>query len=221
VVILGFRGLPDDLAKAEAPLLLLSNVLGVGWLGVFITIGILLSFFSCTLASISATARVVYAMARNGVAPRLLGLVHKTNQTPWVAIAFVSLLTFVVAFAPTLFGVGEFDAQGYFGTLCAFGFLSTYVLVSLAAPAYLRKRGKMTRRAMLLGELAAAFMIIPFLGVVGVPGSELFPPPAFPNNILVWLFLAYMAVGAVWLFRLRRLKAAPLDQIFNDKPGAF
>jgi amino acid transporter len=216
VVILGFRGLPDDLAKAEAPLLLLSNVLGVGWLGVFITIGILLSFFSCTLASISATARVVYAMARNGVAPRLLGVVHRKNHTPWLAIAFVTLLTFVVAFTPTLFGVGEFEAQGYFGTLCAFGFLSTYVLVSLAAPAWRRKQRKATGRAMLLGGLAAGFMIIPFLGAVGVPGSDLFPPPAFPNNMLVWIFVAYMAVGAAWLFRLRRLKAAPLDQIFED-----
>ncbi len=220
VVILGFRGLPDDLAKAESPLLLLSNVLGVGWLGVFITVGILLSFFSCTLASISATARMVYAMARNGVAPRFLGVVHKTNRTPWLAIIAVTLATFVVAIAPTQFGVGEFDAQGYFGTLCAFGFLSTYVLVSLAVPAYLRKQGKMTRRAMLLGELAAAFMIIPFLGAVGVPGSELFPPPVFPNNILIWVFVAYMAVGAIWLFRLRQLKAAPLDQIFAEKPRA-
>jgi len=220
VVILGFRGLPDDLAKAESPLFLLSNLLGVGWLGVFINIGILLSFFSCTLASINATARVVYAMARNGVAPRFLGAIHKRNKTPIVAIGFVSLLTFVVAFAPTQFGVGEFDAQGYFGTLCAFGFLSAYVLISLAAPAYLRKIGQTSRRAILIGELAAGFMIIPFLGVVGVPGSELFPPPAFPNNILVWIFVAYMAVGAVWLLRLSRLKKAPLDQIFEDKPAA-
>ena len=69
VVILGFRSFSDDLAKAESPLLLLSTKLGLGWLGVFINVGILISFFSCTLASISATSRIIYSMARNGVAP--------------------------------------------------------------------------------------------------------------------------------------------------------
>ena len=57
VVILGFRGLSDDLAKSESPLFLLSTKLGLGWLGAFINVGIVISFFSCTLASISATAR--------------------------------------------------------------------------------------------------------------------------------------------------------------------
>ena len=42
-------------------------------------------------------------------------------------------------------------------------------------------------------------MILPLLGTVGIPGSVLFPPPAFPNNLLVWLFLTYMAIGFGWL----------------------
>ena len=27
----------------------------------------------------------------------------------------------------------------------------------------------------------------------------MFPPPSFPNNMLIWIFVAYMAVGLVWL----------------------
>jgi len=71
----------------------------------------------------------------------------------------------------------------------AFGFLSAYILVSLAAPAYLRKLKQLDKRAMRVSVLAVSFMILPFLGVVGVPGSELFPPPKFPNNLLVWVFV--------------------------------
>jgi amino acid transporter len=219
VVILGFRGLSDDLAKTESPLFLLSHHLGVGWLGAFINVGILLSFFSCTLASISATARIVYSMARNGVAPRLLGVTHPTNETPHVAIGFASLLTFLVALAPTLLGVSEFDSQGYFGTLCSFGFLSVYVLISLAAPIYLRKIGELTAASVVTALTGAAFMIIPFLGVIGLPGSELFPPPAFPNNILVWIFVAYMALGGAWLFGVRGVKKMSPEEIFEDKHG--
>ena len=72
----------------------------------------------------------------------------------------------------------------------AFGFLSAYILVSLAAPAYLRKLKQLDKRAPRVSVLAVSFMILPFLGVVGVPGSELFPPPKFPNNLLVWVFVA-------------------------------
>ncbi|WP_296712555.1 APC family permease [Rhodoblastus sp.] len=217
VVILGFRDLPEDLAKTESPLFLLSGKLGVGWLGAFINVGILLSFFSCTLASISATSRIIFSMARHGVAPRVLGSIHPRNETPHVAVAFAALLTFFVALAPSLFGVSEFDSQGYFGTLCSFGFLSVYVLISLAAPAYLRKIGELTTGAIVVALVAAGFMIIPFLGVIGVSGSDLFPPPAYPNNILVWVYLAFMALGAAWLFSLRKSKPEAIDEVFEGK----
>jgi hypothetical protein len=35
--------------------------------------------------------------------------------------------------------------------------------------------------------------------MIGIPGSTLFPPPSYPNNLLIWIFVAYMAVGFVWL----------------------
>jgi amino acid transporter len=216
VVILGFRTLDSDLGKAESPLLLLSTKLNLAWLGAFINLGILISFFSCTLASINATARIVYSMARHDVAPRALGVVHKRNKTPYVAITFAGVLTFVAAFAPTLFGVSEFDAQGYFGTLCSFGFLSVYLLISLAAPIYLHKVGSLTTASIVVALLGASFTVVPFLGVIGVPGSTLFPPPDFPNNILVWIYLAYMVLGGAWLLMLRRSKPSTIEEVFED-----
>jgi len=35
--------------------------------------------------------------------------------------------------------------------------------------------------------------------MIGIPGSTLFPPPSYPNNLLIWIFVAYTAVGFVWL----------------------
>ena len=70
VVVLGFKGLSADLDKSESPLFYLATELGWPRLGAFINIGILLSFFSCTLASINSTARIVYAMARHGLIAR-------------------------------------------------------------------------------------------------------------------------------------------------------
>lgn len=219
-VILGFRGLPADLAKTESPLFFLSGQLGVGWLGAFINVGIVLSFFSCTLASINATARIIFSMARHGLVPKVLGVAHPINETPHVAIGFAAGLTFFAASALYLLGVSNFDGQGYFGTLCSFGFLTVYVLISLAAPVYLSRIGQLTKTSVLVAGLAAIFMVIPFLGVIGVPGSTLFPPPDYPNNLLAWVFLGYMVVSAGWLVSLRRFSPKTIGDVFDANSGS-
>ena len=219
VVVLGFKGFSADLDKSDSPLFYLATELGWPRLGAFINVGILLSFFSCTLASINSTARIVYAMARHGLMIEALGAAHEKNETPHVAAAFAAAMTFVVATGAYLLGASPFESQGYFGTLCSFGFLSAYMLVSAAAPAYLHKIKQFDKRVLLVSVLAVSFMILPFLGVVGVPGSELFPPPKFPNNLLVWVFVFYMVGGALWLFALKIVnprKLPALSKVMDD-----
>jgi amino acid transporter len=199
VIVLAFKGSGADLGKSEAPLALLASRTGLGFLGTLINIGILLSFFSCTLACVNSTARIVFSMARHGLFHDALGAAHQTNKTPHLAVALSALITFLVPASVSLAGINAFDAQGYFGTLCSFGFLLVYVLVSLAAPVYLRALGKLRRRDVVYSLLGSGFMILPILGLIGIPGSTLFPPPSFPNNLLIWIFVAYMAVGLVWL----------------------
>jgi len=220
VAVLGFKGLSAHLENSESPLFFLATELGWPRLGAFINVGILLSFFSCTLASINSTARIVYAMARHGLMHEALGAAHAKNETPHIAAAFAAAMTFLSATAVNLLGATPFESQGYFGTLCSFGFLSAYILVSLAAPFYLRKLNKLNSRALLISALAIAFMILPFLGVVGVPGSELFPPPKSPNDLLIWIFVAYLTIGAVWLFILKvanPIKLRALAHVNDDR----
>jgi amino acid transporter len=199
VVVLGFRGSGIDLAKTEAPLAFLATKYGFGFLGTLINAGALLSFFSCTLACINSTARIIFSMARHGLFHDALGEAHRTNKTPHLAVAVSASITFFIPAAVYLSGVTAFEAQGYFGSLCSFGFLLVYILVSIAAPMYLRRLGKLRRRDLVCSLLGAGFNLLPLLGMIGIPGSTLFPPPSYPNNLLIWIFVAYMAVGFVWL----------------------
>ena len=77
-------------------------------------------------------------MARHGLFHDALGEAHETNKTPHIAVALSASITFLVPALVYLSGINAFDAQGYFGTLCSFGFLLVYILVSVAAPMYLR-----------------------------------------------------------------------------------
>jgi len=219
VIILGFKGSGVDLGKSEAPLGFLAPQTGMGFLGTLINIGALLSFFSCTLACINSTARIIFSMARHGLFHDALGEAHETNKTPHLAVALSALITFLVPAAVFLSGINAFDAQGYFGTLCSFGFLLVYILVSVAAPIYLRAIGQLRKAAVLYSVLACGFMLLPLFGTIGIPGSALFPPPAFPNNLLVWIFVGYMAVGVVWLLiqKARSPKMLPAMKISMDE----
>ena len=199
VIVLGFKGTEADLGKTEAPLNFLANGLGLSILGTLINIGILLSFFSCTLACINSTARIVFSMARHGLFHDALGDAHEKNETPHIAVALAAIITFLIPTIIYLSGISAFDGQGYFGTLCSFGFLLVYILVSIAAPFYLRSIGKLRKVDLLYSALGVLFMILPLLGTLGIPGSTLFPLPVFPNNILLWIFAGYMALGTGFL----------------------
>jgi hypothetical protein len=75
------------------------------------------------------------------------------------------------------------------------------------------------KAAVFYSVLACGFMLLPLFGTIGIPGSTLFPPPAFPNNLLVWIFVAYMAVGVVWLLiqKARSPKMLPAMKISMDE----
>jgi amino acid transporter len=205
IVVLGFAGSGMSLANSEAPLSALADMIGQRGLGTVINVGVLLSFFSCTLASINSSARILFSMAHHGLLPDFLGQAHVENKTPHVAVALCALITLVVPCAVYASGFSAFDCQGYFGTLCSFGFIVVYILISVAAPVYLSSIGKLTRRAIAYSTGGIAFMLLPLIGTIGIPGSELFPTPDASSAVLLAIFAVYVAIGLGWLM-LRRAR---------------
>src|SRR3984957_5446137 len=65
---MGMSAAHQDLGTSTAPLSVLANLVGVRPLGPLIDFGALVSMFACTLACITAAARVLMRMARNGLA---------------------------------------------------------------------------------------------------------------------------------------------------------
>ena len=217
IEILGFTGNATAFNKSDAPLNELANIAGVGFFGILISIGALVSFFACTLASINAGARIFFSMGRHGIFHNMVGRVHGRNETPHVAITLAAIVTFLAPASVILFGVKVLDAYGYFGTIATYGFLVAYILISIAAPIYLHREDQLRLPDVVCSVLGVAFMIIPVLGSIGLPGNDsLFPIPAVPYNVFPYLFLLYLAVGVGWFVILRLRSPEIIQEMESD-----
>ncbi|MBW4562848.1 MAG: APC family permease [Mojavia pulchra JT2-VF2] len=208
IEVLAFRHSGVDITHAEEPLGYLSQQIGLGWLGELVGLGALASFFACVLGSINPAARIFFLMARHGLFHAKLGNTHISNQTPHIAVTMCSFLTFLIPAVMALFHIKLFESMGYLGAIASFGFVTVYILISIAAPIYLYKINNLDRRDIIFSLIAIGFMFIPLLGSVGIPGSKMFPVPEAPYNLFPYLFLIYIATACGWFFfqRLRSPK---------------
>jgi amino acid transporter len=217
VEILGFSGASTAFNESDAPLNYLANLAGVGFFGILISIGSMISFFACALASINAGARIFFSMGRHGIFHSYVGQVHGRNETPHIAVTLAALAAFLAPASLNLFGVKILDGYGYFGTIATYGFLVAYILISIAAPVYLHREHQLRIPDLIFAVLGVAFMVIPVLGSVGLPGeNSLFPVPAAPYNVFPYLFLLYLVVGAGWFVILRLRSPEIIQEMEND-----
>jgi amino acid transporter len=186
--VLGFRQLHQDLGTSQAPFRALSTLAHIRVLGPLIDVGAFVSMFACTLACITAAARVLLKMAHDGIAPAPLGRAHSRNETPHLAVLAVGLVVLILSIGLTARGVSGMDIYGYMGSLSVYGFITAYALVALALPICLRRRTQLTPGALIHSIAAAVAMLLAMAGT-------LYPIPAPPYNILPYIYLSYLALG--------------------------
>ena len=119
------------------------------WAGIIGTVMASLSAFSVTLG---ASARILYALGRDGHFPKFFGKLHPKFQTPHLSLAICALI--VVAFSAS--GIIRFVASiADFGYLMALG-ITNYAVISL------HKRMPNLRRPF----QSKFFPLVPILGVI-------------------------------------------------------
>jgi amino acid transporter len=189
--VLGIHTIGQDLGTSSAPMRVLAIVGGVPPLAVLIDIGAMVSLFSCTLACITAAARVLLRMAHDGLAHGSLRSTHAMNQTPGRAV----VVTGIAAVLPTAVlaarGASGLDVYGWMGSLATYGFIVTYALVCIALPRYLRHHQAFTPGAQVVPWLAFGAMAVAMIG-------NLYPVPEGPYGKLPYIYLAYLIAGLLW-----------------------
>ena len=180
------------LGSSAAPLVDITKSLGVAWLAAVIYAAAFVAAFSCALASLNAASRLIYSMGRYRFVHSSMGAVHASHGTPHFALGVGAVLMLVVCEA--LVPADPLNAFGWTGTYAAFGFVLVYLGVALAG----------VREAVKFGDNGARKTVDSVLGVGGalimayVLYGSLYPAPAYPYDLLPYLFAASLLVVAGW-----------------------
>ena len=212
--MLGTHGYKDTLDKIDAPLNVLAERFGVPILSPLLSAGAMFSFFALALSCMNAGARVMFAMGRHEFFHKATSRVHEDHATPHMALGTMAAVMFVVVTACRLSKMEVLDEFNDAGTMGAFGFLGAYFLVTLAAPGFLKKRGKLKGRDIAFCVAAILLMFIPAVGSV-------YPVPPAPLNYFPYIFGAYIVVGFIRMMMLHRKKPDRIEAIYAEAQSSF
>jgi amino acid transporter len=207
--VLGFEGLKDSLATSSAPLETLAKKAQLAGFGVAIALCAVVSFFACSLACITAAARILFMIGRHGLLPAGFGRAHARNRTPHHAVTLSAVMTLLPALFLAMRGFGGMDINGWTGTFATYGFVTAYLLVCVGAPLSLRRCGNLRAHHILVSAAAIAFMAVTLLG-------NIYPRPPAPYSWMPFVYVACLAVGPLWLTWRRRVEPAILAEIQRD-----
>jgi amino acid transporter len=199
---LGFRQLHQDLGASEAPFRALSTLAHLPILGPLIDIAAFVSMFACTLACITAAARVLLHMAQDGLLHAHLARTHATNETPHLAVLVTGAVVFLMAAGLAAHGSSGADIYAWTGSLAVYGFITAYGLVAAGLAFFLRHAGELTPAALTLAIAAALAMLLALAGT-------LYPVPQPPYNWLPYIYLAYLVAGLTWFALAAKTQDAP------------
>ena len=152
---------PEELGQGETPLLKVVQAGAPNFPVVIFGFITMFAVANSALINMLMASRLVYGMSREHVLPPVLGKVHATRRTPYIAIGFTTLL----AFALITF-VGEVPALG--GTtalllLCVFTVVNVAVLV-LRKDRVAHDHFRTPTSLAILGAICCAFLAGPWTG---------------------------------------------------------
>ena len=152
---------PDKLGEGETPLL---NVVAAGapgfplWIFGFIT---MFAVANSALINMLMASRLVYGMSREHVLPPVLGRVHVARRSPYIAIAFTTLLAFgLITFVG---GVPQLGGTTALLLLCVFTVVNIAALV-LRRESVEHRHFRTPRILPVIGALTCAFLAGPWTG---------------------------------------------------------
>ncbi|MFL5928647.1 MAG: APC family permease [Gaiellaceae bacterium] len=183
-------------SSSELPAFVLGHKYwGGAW--VIVLIALLNSAVAVAIATTNAATRFIYGMARTGVLPRQLTVVHPKYKTPTTAIAFQTVVNVCLGLILPI-AVGVANVYNITGTWFTFALAPVYAAANVGLFYYVRKHHP--------GEFHwFKHVLVPLVGIIAlacVVYYSLNPLPAWPIKLAPLVVVLWLALGVVMLFAM-------------------
>lgn len=202
VAILG-----DGLGSSANPLEDISTKIGMpGWFAPILTFGVAASFFAVVVAPLNVVGRIVYVMGKEGVVPEKFGRTHESHLTPHRVLLVAGPAAIVVDGILLAFGVHAMDIVVWIDTYGTYGYMVAYALVAIACVIYTRREKIPNLLVWIAATVAVISMVYVFI-------ANVYPVPAFPLNIIPYIFLVTVVAAVAWYLYLAKNRPEVIDAI--------
>ena len=178
-----------------APLDELGEAFIGSWVSALLNFGAFMSAFGCFLASVTAAARLTFALARDGFGPKRLARLSPSGAPSMAIIISIVLGFLAVVVLHGVAGASVNDVYFYCGTVGSLLILVAYGLTSAAAIVMCvrdAQRGRWAQSALLaVGVVFIAYVL--YKSCVPIPD---FPANLFPYVAGGWLLIGLIAIVA-------------------------
>lgn len=191
-----------------------ADVLG-GWSVAAIETLLIVSLFASALSFHNTINRYFFALGREGLLPRSLGLVHEKHGSPHVAGRAQTVITLILLAAVVLSGLDPYAVVfSWTSAIAVIGILAVQIGVSVAIIAWFRRHPD--------GETLFTRLVAPALSVLGLGvGLALviqnLPLLAGTDSAIIWSFpllvLAFGLIGAGYAIFLRQRRPVLYDAL--------
>lgn len=193
VAILG-----DGLGASANPLEEISSKIGMpGWFAPILTFGVAASFFAVVVAPLNVVGRIVYVMGKEGVVPEKFGRTHEGHLTPHRVLLVAGPLAIVVDAIFLAFGAHAMDIVVWIDTYGTYGYMVAYALVAIACVIYTRREKIPNVMVWIAATVAVLSMVYVFI-------ANVYPVPAYPLNIIPYIFLVSVIAAVAWYMYLAK-----------------
>lgn len=199
--------LGDALGASASPLDDMAVLIGMPeWFNPILNGGVAASFFAVVVAPLNVIGRILYVMGKEGVIDARLGRTHDSFQTPHRALLISGAAVILVPTIFYVFGVDPISVLVWVNTFGTYGYMVAYAVIAIASIVYLR-------RIAVKNRLLPVAVVVAVGGMAFVFWSNIVPVPAFPFNIIPWLFAALFGATMLWFVFLARRRPAVVAAI--------
>ena len=190
--VLGFSGSSASLTETAAPLSFLADGAGISWLGDIVLLFVAISFIGSIIGWLNYSPRIMLTMSRDGLLPKYLQRTTPNTRSPIGGISAVGAVWFAGLTLIWITGTDITSAFANIGALLGYLFTLQYLLIAIAAPAFLWRRHELTAKVLGASCGALAVMLLTFY-------YSFRPFPAPPLRTYAIIFFAFVAaMFAIW-----------------------